>query len=497
MHRALRRRVPASIWVLALCGAWVAESSASDLRLVEAAKQQDADAVARLLQQGLDVDAPQGDGATALHWAAHWNDAGMLDRLIESGANVDAENDLGATPLWVACAGRNAAAVLRLLEAGADPDSRLHAGETALMRCAYTGDAAAVDALAARGAEIDAVEPSRGQTALMWAAASRHPAVTRVLIERGAAVEARTETVRQLRGTGLRSTTSPAGATEFDAGGFTPLLFAARHGDAGSARLLLDAGVEIDAPAADGNSALVIAAMSGHARLAELLLARGADPNASGAGYTALHAAVLRADARLVQALLAQGADPNARLAHGTPVPRWTYQYILTLREKGATPFLLAVKYLEADLARLLAAAGADPLATFEDGTTALMAAVGLGMSRAVTRRSRLIAPELVAAEWADEERVLASVRAAIEAGAGTAIHAATETGNTALHGAARNGFAAVAELLERHGGDLDAENEDGMTPRGLLEARRAAATDDERPPRDAGVRVAVLTEAE
>lgn len=497
MHRALRRRVPASAWVLALCGAWAVQTSASDLRLVEAAKQRDAEAVARLLEQGADADAAQGDGATALHWAAHWNDAAMLDRLIESGADVDAENDLGASPLWVACAGRNAAAVLRLLEAGADPDSRLHAGETALMRCAYTGDATAVDALVARGAEIDAVEPSRGQTALMWAAASRQPAVTRVLIERGAAVDARTEAVRQLRGTGLRSTTSPAGATEFDAGGFTPLLFAARHGDAGSARLLLDAGAGIDAPAADGNSALVIAAMSGHARLAELLLARGADPNASGAGYTALHAAVLRSDARLVRALLARGADPNARLAHSTPVPRWTYQYILTLREKGATPFLLAVKYLEADLARLLAAAGADPLATFEDGTTALMAAVGLGMSRAVTRRSRLIAPELVATEWADEERVLASVRAALEAGAGTAIHAATETGNTALHGAARNGFAAVAGLLELHGGDLDAENEDGTTPRDLLVARRAAATYHERPPRDAGARAAVLTEAE
>ena len=497
MHRALRRRVPASVWVLVLCAAWVAESAASDRRLVETAKQGDAEAVARLLQQGADVDTPQGDGATALHWAAHWNDALMLDRLIASGATVDAANDLGATPLWVACAGRNTAAVLRLLEAGADTDARLHAGETVLMRCAYTGDAAAVEALLDRGAEIEATEPTRGQTALMWAAASRQPAVTRVLLERGADAGARTETARQLRGTGLVSTTSPAGATEFDAGGFTPLLFAARHGDAGSARLLLDAGAGIDDPAADGNSPLVIAAMSGHARLAELLLERGADPNAAGAGYSALHAAVLRADAGLVRALLAHGADPNAPLTRSTPVPRWTYQYVLTLREKGATPFLLAVKYLEPEIARQLAAAGADPLATFGDGTTALMAAVGLGMSRAITRRSRLIAPELVAAEWADEERVLESVRAAVEAGAAAGIHVATETGNTALHGAARNGFTTVVDLLADHGGDLDAENEDGTTPRDLLEARRAAAPDEEQRPHQADVRVDVLTEAE
>ena len=495
MHHASRRHVLVSVCLLAFCAAGVAEPAAPDLRLVEAAKQRDAEAVARLLRQGVDVDAPQGDGATALHWAAHWNDAGTLDRLIESGAGVDAENDLGATPLWVACAGRSTAAVLRLLEAGANPDSRLHAGETALMRCAYTGDAEAVEALLARGAEIDAAEPSRGQTALMWAAASRQPAVTRVLLERGASIDARTQVVRQLRGTGLLSTTSPAGATEFDAGGFTPLLFAARHGDAGSVRLLLDAGADVDETAADGNSALVIAAMSGHARLAELLLAHGADPNASGGGYTALHAAVLRADAGLVRALLAQGADPNARLVHSTPVPRWTYQYILTLREKGATPFLLAVKYLEPGIARRLAAAGADPLATFDDGTTALMAAVGLGMSRAVTRRSRLIAPELVAAEWADEARVLESVRAAVEAGAAAAIHAAAGNGNTALHGAARNGFTRVVEILERHGGDLDAENEDGTTPRDLLEARRAAAPGEERLRRNAGAGVNVAAD--
>ena len=472
MHRALRRRVLASACVLALCAAGNAETAgAADRRLAEAAKQQDADAVARLLRQGVDVDAPQGDGATALHWAAHWNAVETLGLLIDAGASVDAENDLGATPLWVACAGRSTAAVRRLLEGGADPHAGLGGAETALMRCAYTGDPEAVRALINHGAEIDAAEPARGQTALMWAAANRHPAVTRVLLEHGSAIDTRTRTVQQLRGTGLQSTTSPAGATNFDAGGFTPLLFAARHDDAGSARLLLDAGADVNDAAADGTSALDVAAMSGHGRLAELLLERGADPNAAGAGYGPLHAAVLRADAGLVRALLARGADPNARLVRGTPVPRWTYQYVLTLREKGATPFLLATKYLEPEIARLLAAAGADPLATFDDGTTALMAAVGLSLSRAVTRRSRLIAPELVAAEWADEERVLESVRAAVETGAAAVIDAATDNGNTALHGAARNGFTTVIELLEQHGGDLDAENEDGTTPRDLTEA--------------------------
>ena len=46
----------------------------------------------------------------------------------------------------------------------------------------------------------------------------------------------------------------------------------------------------------------------------EFLLSRGADPNAAGAGYTALQAAVLRGNLELVKALLAKGADPNARI---------------------------------------------------------------------------------------------------------------------------------------------------------------------------------------
>ena len=462
-----------------LCGLLALAAPAagqSDLRLVEAAKSRDWDTVAALLSRGADADFPQADGATALHWAAHWNDLEALDRLLAAGANVNAENALRATPLWVACADRNTAVVERLLAAGADPDRALRSGETVLMRCASTGDPAAVRALLAHGADVDAGEPSRGQTALMWAAANRNPAVTRVLLEHGAAVDARTRTVRQLRGVGLQSTTSPAGATFFDAGGFTALLFAARHGDVESARLLLDAGADVNGPAADGNGPLVLAAMSGHGRLAELLLERGADPHAAGAGYTALHAAVLRADPALLQALLAAGADPNARLSRSTPVPRWTYQYVFTLREKGGTPFLLAAKYLEPELMRLLTAAGADPLLAFDDGTTALMAAVGLRLSRATTRRHRLIAPELVRAEWAAEDRVLATVEAAVDAGAAAAIGTANRAGDTALHGAVQRGFLAVADRLVAHGADLDRENGRGETPRALIEARNAAA---------------------
>ncbi len=451
---------------------WAAGPAAasSDRRIVDAAKNRDWATVGILLDRDIDVNTPQGDGATALHWAAHWNDLGTVNRLIEAGAHVDAANELGATPLWVACASRNTEVVRQLLAAGADADIGLLAGETVLMRCTATGDPAAVEALIEHGADVDATEPENGQTALMWAAAHLQPDVTRVLLEHGAAVDARTITRRQFRGTGLRSTTSPAGATHFDAGGFTPLLFAARHGDVASARRLLNAGADVNETGADGNSALVLATMSGHPRLAEFLLARGADPDANGAGYNALHAAVLRADRPLVRMLLARGADPNARLTRSTPVPRWTYEFVFTLREKGATPFLLAIKYLEPEIARMLAAAGADPLVRTEDGTTALMAAVGLGLSRSTTRRSRLIAPELVTAQWSDEERVLETVKAAVDAGAGELVHGTIRAGETALHAAARYGFTSVVDFLVGLGADLDRKSEDGTTPRDLLQ---------------------------
>ena len=455
---------------------WCAGSAgAAGSALADAAKAQAWARVAALIAEGAEVDAPQADGATALHWAAYWDETPALDGLIRAGANLNAQNDYGATPLWAACANRHPGGVERLLAAGADPNLALGSGETLLMRCARTGDPRAVRALLAHGADVDAAEPTQGQTALMWAAANRQAAATRELLAHGAAVGARTRTVRQFRGTGERSTTSPQGAAWFDAGGFTPLLFAARHGDLESARVLLAAGADVNDTAADGNSALVVAAMSGHENLAAFLLAQGADPDAAGAGYTALHAAVLRSQPALLRALLAAGANPDAPLVRGTPVPRWTYQFVFTLREKGATPFALAAKYLEPDLVRALAEAGADTLTPMEDGTTALMAAVGLGLSRATNRRSRLIAPELVAAEWGDEDRVFETVRAVIAAGGAGGIDRPGRNGDTALHAAARNRFRSVADLLITHGADPDVRNEDGTPARELVDRLASA----------------------
>ena len=104
------------------------------------------------------------------------------------------------------------------------------------------------------------------------------------------------------------------------------------------------------------------------------------------------------------------------------------------------------------------------------------MAAVGLGLSRSTNRRSRLIAPELVAAEWGNEDLVLETVQAVVAAGGAAGINEAGRGGNTALHGAARNRFGAVAGLLIAEGADPDIENEDGTPARELVDRLADAA---------------------
>src|SRR5688572_28763217 len=85
----------------------VSVASASDDRLIDAVRHKDIKTVQALLKQGADVNRPQGDGATALHWAAYWDDVPTGDALLRAGANVNSANQLGVTPLMIACENRN------------------------------------------------------------------------------------------------------------------------------------------------------------------------------------------------------------------------------------------------------------------------------------------------------------------------------------------------------------------------------------------------------
>ncbi len=206
-----------------------AQDAPPDMRLLDAASAADAARVGVLLAQGVDANVPQADGATALHWAAHFDDTSMATALIRSGAAVDPSNDFGVTPLWLACLNGSAHMVETLLTAGANANHSLPSGETVLMTAARSGSAEAVGLLAARGANLDAQEQSRGQTALMWAVAQQHPDVVATLVDLGADVHARSDPLPRRIHTRTAGF-NPAGVIDIVQGGYTPMLFAARQG---------------------------------------------------------------------------------------------------------------------------------------------------------------------------------------------------------------------------------------------------------------------------
>jgi ankyrin repeat protein len=421
-----------------------ARGAGTDALLADAAEKMDRAAVRTLLKQRVDVNAPQVDGMTALHWASYQDDLETASLLVRAGANVKAGNRYGVTPLSLACTNGNSAMVELLLKAGADPNGALPGGETALMTASRVGSLGSVKALLARGAAVQHHDERRGQTALMWAAAEGHADVAEALIEAGADVRLRLSS------------------------GFTPLLFAVREGRINVVRLLLKAGADVnEAVPAEGRSRrgyggrmppvgatpLHVAVTNAHYELAAYLLSEGADPNAALPGYTALHAitAVRKpgvgdndpapegsgsmSSTELVKKLVAHGADVNARMTKRANLSN------TRLNEIGATPFMLAALTADAELMRTLAALGADPLLPNVDGSTPLMAAAGL-------------AARSPGEDAGTESEVVEALQVALDLGAD--VNAIDKNGETAMHSAAYKNLPMAVRFLAAKGAKID-----------------------------------------
>lgn len=472
-------------------------------------------AVRSLVEQKADVNAPQGDGATAIQWAAYKDDLVMADLLITAGANVKTPNREGATPLYLASINGNATMIGRLLKAGADPNERGPQGETPLMLAARNGNVKAIQVLLDQKADVNAKDRLRGTTALMWAAEQAHPAAVQLLIEHGAdAVAASNPDTRNAKNNladtvtkrlnsrlgvlgqaransksapgaspapavaGAQNPPEPLGgeaeaffapSTKTDGGGLTPLVYAAREDCLECAKILVKARAEVNQRTRYGWTPLLVATQNRHYKLAAYLLENGANPNiANNGGWTPLY---LATDNRNIESgdypvrapdmdhldyimlLLAKGAQVNTRICG---VESASGQCI---GDSTETRNNFTMQWLFED--------GATPfLRAAQSGDVALMKLLLDHGANPKIFTAHNVTPLAVASgigwvegvtfEWSEAES-LDAVKMCLTLGIDPNV--ADDEGRTALHGAAHKGRTGVIQLLVDHGAKLEAHD--------------------------------------
>jgi ankyrin repeat protein len=451
-----------------------------DEELVEAAKKADRAAVQALLKAGTDVNSRAGDGSTALLWASYRDDLEIVDMLLRARADVNAANDLGASPIWAAARNGSAAMTKKLLDAGANPNAKLMLGESAVVTAARSGNPEVVELLIAKGADPNA-KAARGQTALMFAASQGHAEAVAVLVRRGADVNAKSDVWGQVEAQAPHS--HPAMMREFMHGGNTALMFAARAGDLASAKVLVEAGADVNAASAHGTTPISMAAYSDfyparaendaylyadpvvtgraappeHAAVVRYLLDKGADPDGGAKVFTPLIVSALRHREATVQLLLERGADPNIPLGDWLPIVRGSpTDFYIDMGWVGASPLWLAARYSTPAIVRMLLAKGADPKFVH---TGAFYSGNGDLAERNEEIGTTLLAATRVVGNrggtWADsretsEAQVLEIVQLLVDAGVD--INAKASNERTAVEGANEADFKTVVDYLVSKG---------------------------------------------
>ena len=468
------------IWLLGsiLAGAPIHGAGGSG-RVVDAAKAGDFAAVKVLIAQKADVNVPEADGMTALHWAVRANDLTTVQMLIRAGANVNAASRYGLTPLLFAAQNGEPKVVAALVKAGANPNAAMPEGETPLMAAARTGNVDSIKLLVETGAKVGAREQWQGQTALMWAASQNNAAAVKTLIALGAD---KNERSKLLSFPEFKFETSGMVVTVLPRGGWTPLMYAARDGAADAVGALADAGADLNASDPDGTTALMYAIINAHFDTAAVLIEKGADPNVSDStGTTALYSAVdmhtmgpmlsrpspklvdKLDSADVVRLLVARGANVNARLKRPIIGRHHTPTGDASLGE-GTTPLARAAKSNDLQLMKVLLDADADPKLTLKDRTTVLMIAAAGG---AVVGAYAVAIP-------VTEDSSIEAIKLCLDRGVD--INAFNTNGTTAVHSAVQRGSQKVVRFLADHGAKLDMKNKQGRTPLDIAQGVGATA---------------------
>ncbi len=505
--------------VVSLCLSVAVLSAAENSAVADAVMRGDHAAVETLVAQHADVNAPQADGATALHWAVFASDKAMVDLLLRAGANPKAANRDGSTPLWLACINGDAPIIRALLNAGADANEHLPLGRSPLMVASRTGNVDAIKVLLDHGADVNAKETLRGTTALMWAADEGHAPAIQLLLQHGADIKARSNPAERGRGPALGKSNDPRKAVEalgkaLAAGISTPQLGAAgtvsiiptvpargargAKGKTGAASI----GADDDDAAAffgfgrgrpapkdgGGLTALVYAARANDLDSVKVLLAAGADVNqVSDYGWSPLLVATQNRYYKLAAYLLDHGADVNLPNKGG-----WTPLYLATDNrniEGGDYPVRKAdMDHL--DFIKLLLDKGANVNARMKDTTETRTVFTNQWLDEngatAFLRASQsgdIVLMKLLLAHGADPKIDTALHVTALQVAAGIGWvegityewspastleavkmlldlgldpNAQADTGRTALHGAAHKGRPDVVQVLVDHGARLD-----------------------------------------
>jgi len=449
------------------------QTAPTDLRLVHAAKKRDMTQVQSFLKQRVNVNVPDADGMTPLHWAAHWNELESVKLLLSAGANAKAANRYGVTPLHEASLVSNVAMMEALLKAGASPNAAYGSGETPLMIAARTGNVDAVRLLLERGADINIAEEFRGQTPLMLAATENHAEVAKFLIGRGAHVDARSTKMTfgdvQMAGGGAFMDRSE--------GGLTALFFAAREGAVETGQVLVTAGADTKISETQyGFTPLMTAIFNGHYDFAGMLIEKGADAN-DGSVYLITEMRNLATynnrpnppdkDKNLrsldvLKMLLDHGADPNKAYTKKIP-PRQAQGDIRVIA--GATPLFRATRATDLAAIRLLIEKGASPLVATADKSTPLMVAAGQGVPLVVSEDT---------VQGASKGDPMDAMKLFLQAGAD--VNAANDAGFTAMHYAAQGGRNRLVEFLAANGAKFDVKNKAGRTPLDLTASQPTTA---------------------